>query len=160
MIQVLLLVGQALVLVLLYVFVWRVMRTARTDVLAPEQTSGRRAVEDSTIIPAADVARARREAGLAEPRIVVVSSERLRVGTPFVIGDGLTIGRANDNHIVLDDSTVSAHHARMAPPDLLVDLGSTNGTLVNGRSIAGQVRVAVGDTLAVGSTTFRYEVAQ
>jgi hypothetical protein len=159
MIQWVLFGGQVLVVVLLYFFVWRVMAGARRELEVLEHgTAPGGGSQDSTIISAADAARARREAGLAEPRIVVVSSERLRAGVPYVIGNGLTIGRATDNDIVLDDQVVSSHHARIAPPDLLVDLESTNGTVVNGSPVRGNLRMSVGDTVQVGATTFRFEV--
>ncbi len=164
MIQQLLLVGQVALLVLLYLFIWRVMRTARSDLASPGQ-AGRHASaqvnapQDSTIIPAADAARARAAAGLPEPRIVVLASDVLRSGVPFRIGEGLTIGRDSEsNTIVLNEATVSSRHARLQPPSTLVDLDSTNGTLVNGAALHGRVRLRPGDTFAIGSTTFRYEV--
>ena len=153
MIQQLLLGGQVVVVLLVYLFVWRVMRTARGDLAAPSGTAS----QDSTIIPAADVAQARRAAGIPEPRLVVVSSKQLREGVPFVIGQGLTFGRAGDNDIVLDDGFVSSHHARVTPPATLVDLESTNGTLVNRRALHGRIRLKHGDQFQLGATVFRYE---
>jgi hypothetical protein len=157
----LLLVGQVLVVVLVYVFVWRVVRTARRDILAPGgqmlASGGAVVSQDSTIIPAADAAAARRAAGLAEPRVVVTSSETLREGVPYGLGSGISIGRAADNDIVIDDGFVSSHHARLVPPATLVDLDSTNGTLVNGRALQGRVRLRNGDQFQFGATVFRYE---
>lgn len=182
-VQQLLLAGQVLVIVLIYVFVWRVMRTASRDVarggsaLAQGPSTGRASAAaqsgagrlanpvlgdagESTIIPAAQAAQARREAGLGEPRVVVTSSATLRTGVPFVlVGSGLTVGRASDNDIVLDDPSVSGHHARLLAPGVVHDLESTNGTLVNGARISGRRPVRPGDTIAIGGTTFRYEVA-
>jgi pSer/pThr/pTyr-binding forkhead associated (FHA) protein len=157
-IQQLLLLGQVLVVVLIYLFVWRVMRAARHDMLrGPLQASASSAPQDSTIIPPAEIEQARRKSGLGDPRVVVVSSETLRPGIPFVIGRGLSMGRAPDNDIVLDDSFVSGHHARLTPPATLVDLGSTNGTLHNGRA-ATRASLRPGDEFQVGTTVFRYEV--
>lgn len=159
MIQQLLLLGQVLVVALIYVFVWRVMRTATADLRG---TRGRRhapaASQDSTIIPAADVASARRAAGIAEPRIVVTSSETLREGVPFALAHPLSLGRAADNDIVLEDGFVSSHHARVLPPGTIVDLESTNGTLLNGRPLQGRAQLSPGDQFQLGSTVFRYEV--
>ena len=186
MIQQLLLGGQVVVIVLVYVFVWRVMRTAARDVarggsatahvaggrapaargrtVGPAPAGGALVTSDageSTIIPAAQAAQARRAAGLGEPRVVVVGSDTLRPGVPFVLeGSGLSVGRADDNDIVLDDPAVSGHHARLLPPGVVHDLESTNGTTVNGGArISGRRNLREGDTISIGATTFRFEVA-
>lgn len=144
-------------IVLIYLFTWRVMRTAMRDV---RRTTDSAISQESTIIPAAEASRARRKAGLPDPRIVVVTSQSLRPGMPFVLeGAGLTIGRSSDNDIVLDDDFVSSHHARVSPPSTLLDLGSTNGTLVNGSRISGRTRLSAGDRIRFGETEFRYEAA-
>lgn len=146
----LLLLGQALVVLLIYFFVWRVMKTARNDlVTAPTQ--------DSTIIPAGEAATARAAAGIRSGRLVVLQSDDLRVGQPFSIGEGLTLGRAPDNDIVLAAEFASAHHAKLRPPNRLVDLESTNGTTVNARPIKGSTRLKNGDRVQIGTTTFRFE---
>lgn len=164
MVQQLLLLGQFLVVALVYVFVWRVIRSARRDLVQRGTAgAGRSAAavldaQESTIIPAADVHAARRAAGLGEPRLLVESSDVLRVGVPFTIGGGLTLGRAAASDVVLDEQVVSGRHARIVPPGTVVDEGSTNGTLVNGRRIDGRVALRAGDLVQVGSTAFRYEV--
>jgi Protein of unknown function (DUF3662)/FHA domain len=71
-----------------------------------------------------------------------------------VDGGSLTIGRSSDNDLVLDDTRVSRHHARLrARHGMLVlsDLGSTNGCRVNGVRID-EVVLASGDTIEVGDT--------
>jgi hypothetical protein len=167
MVQQLLLVGQLLVVVLVYVFVWRVVRGARLDLArrgAPGAGArpgmgmgGGIAAQESTIIPAADVQRARRDAGIREPRLVVEQSDVLRPGIPFTIGGGLSIGRSDDNDVVLDEGVVSGRHARIVAPGTVVDEGSTNGTLVNGARVGGRTALRAGDVVQVGSTVFRYE---
>src|SRR5690606_38870458 len=112
MVQQLLLAGQLLVVALVYVFVWRVVRSARRDLIAGGRSGSHArdadvASQESTIMPAADVRAARRAAGLGEPRLVVEQSEVLRSGIPFTIGSGLTIGRSADNDVVLDEGVVS-----------------------------------------------------
>lgn len=69
-------------------------------------------------------------------------------------GTLLTIGRAADNGLVLRDSRVSRHHARLRARHgmlVLTDLGSTNGVLVNGVSVA-EVALGVGDRVQIGDT--------
>lgn len=162
MVQQLLFAGQVLVVVLVYLFVWRVIRNARTD-LVHAGRAGRGApvdAQESTIMPAADVHAARRAAGLGEPRLVVEQSDVLRAGVPYTIGGGLKIGRAPGNDVVLDEGVVSGSHVRIVPPGTVVDEGSTNGTLVNGRQVSSRVTLHAGDLVQVGSTVFRYEVSR
>ena len=71
----------------------------------------------------------------------------------------VTVGRADDNDLVLADPEVSRHHARLEPDGQswrAIDLGSTNGTWVNGERL-NAATIAVGDELAFG--TSRYTVA-
>lgn len=73
----------------------------------------------------------------------------------------LKIGRASDNHLVLNGPTVSAHHALICPAGQgysIIDVGSTNGTFVNGeRLLHNKERVLVsGDTIRIGATIFTY----
>jgi pSer/pThr/pTyr-binding forkhead associated (FHA) protein/ABC-type multidrug transport system ATPase subunit len=70
----------------------------------------------------------------------------------------LSVGRASDNDVVIEDAKVSGHHARVALTDrgaTIVDLGSTNGTTVNGRRIQPQVPTAIrpSDIVQVGGST-------
>jgi pSer/pThr/pTyr-binding forkhead associated (FHA) protein len=73
---------------------------------------------------------------------------------------GLKVGRATDNELVLDDPSLSRHHAQINRPGggklEVEDLGSSNGTFVNGRRI-GKSPVAPGDTVRFGDLSFRLE---
>ena len=73
----------------------------------------------------------------------------------------MTIGRAAENDIVLAAATVSRQHAMLFPDDvgmLLVDLESTNGTLLNGVLVRPDepVRLADGDVIQLGAVVARY----
>lgn len=71
----------------------------------------------------------------------------------------VTIGRAQDNKIRLDDKTVSAHHAQIVTyfnASYIEDLGSTNGTTVNGKKVQMQV-LHPGDTVIIGRHEFKVE---
>jgi pSer/pThr/pTyr-binding forkhead associated (FHA) protein len=73
--------------------------------------------------------------------------------------DVLVIGRASDADVRLSDTGVSRRHAelrREGDDHVLVDLGSTNGTLVNGRPIE-RVRLSSGDRIEVGATVLLFE---
>jgi pSer/pThr/pTyr-binding forkhead associated (FHA) protein len=70
---------------------------------------------------------------------LVLDCDGVDVITHELIGDLIRIGRAPSNDVVIDDPTVSAQHASLtksASGYRLKDLGSTNGTQINGVSIA------------------------
>jgi uncharacterized protein YraI len=90
---------------------------------------------------------------------------RMQVGSSVgqvytMMGDLLTIGRAQDNDVMLDDPQVSRYHAhlmRHGDEIIIEDLGSTNGTLVNGRRISGPHVLQPSETIAVGASVFSVE---
>jgi hypothetical protein len=76
-------------------------------------------------------------------------------------GSGLTIGRSADNDLVIADSRVSRHHARIAGRRgtlVYADLGSTNGSRVNGVQV-GELVLGAGDRIEIGDTVIVVEVA-
>ena len=80
-----------------------------------------------------------------------------RLALPAAGHRRLTIGRASDCDLMLADPSVSRHHAELRRQDegwLLVDLGSTNGTRLNGWRIAGPVPVRPGDRVSFGALGF------
>ncbi|MFQ5407472.1 MAG: FHA domain-containing protein [Anaerolineales bacterium] len=73
-----------------------------------------------------------------------------------------TIGRSPTNTISVHDETVSLQHARVSRRDgqwWLEDLGSRNGTLLNGDSFSGAVVISPGDMIGIGAVTFRFDAA-
>jgi two-component system, cell cycle response regulator len=87
-----------------------------------------------------------------------------RDGLPFAQRIDLTravlrIGRDTKNDVVLEDREVSRRHARVEARGsgwLLMDVGSTNGTFLNDREVAGHVKLVCGDRLKVGSHVFKF----
>ena len=146
---------QAAFLVLLYFFIWRVIRSASRDLrAAPPQ--------ESFIMAPAQAARARGEEPPPPASLVVTRSKALQPGQSFDAGPvPATIGRADDNVIALPgDDFASGHHARVESGRdgvWVIDLGSTNGTFVNGEQINGRRRLREGDVLQVGDTELRLE---
>jgi pSer/pThr/pTyr-binding forkhead associated (FHA) protein len=143
---------QAAFLVLLYVFIWRVVRAAGRDM--------RVAPQESFVLAPSQLAA---EHAAADPgRLVVQRSRALPVGKAFDAGPvPVTIGRADENTIALDgDEFASGHHARIESQRdgvWILDLGSTNGTFVNGERVEGRRQLHRGDLVQVGDTELRFE---
>jgi hypothetical protein len=153
----LLLVLKVAFLVLLYLFIWRIVRSASRDIRSPQE-SFVRAPEGGFDPPRASAPVPARSAG----RLVVVKSPTLAPGDAHLLDSApLTVGRSPTNHIELrDDGFASGSHARFDPrPDgvWVLDEGSTNGTFVNGARIARPHRLEPGDVVHVGDTDLRYE---
>ncbi|MBD0317462.1 MAG: FHA domain-containing protein [Thermoleophilia bacterium] len=146
---------KAAFLVLLYLFIWRVVRSAARELRVPQ--------ESFVLAPAqARAAGLASEAPRERSRLVVVSSPSLEPGRALEVAPvPLTIGRAADNGAALDgDEYASAHHARVESTRdgvWLVDLGSTNGTFVNGERMNGRRRLRDGDAVRIGETELRFE---
>jgi pSer/pThr/pTyr-binding forkhead associated (FHA) protein len=73
--------------------------------------------------------------------------------------DSVTVGRVDDNTVVIDNPTVSSHHAQLARTEagfVLKDLGSTNGTRVNAREVT-EVQLRPKDTVQFGSIEFVFD---
>ena len=91
---------------------------------------------------------------------VLTGAESLSKGSIFrVDGKGLSLGRSKQNDIVLPDHFASIDHAvfRLQKGHTIVeDLGSTNGTWVNGEQIHSPVQMVIGDYVKIGSITFQY----
>ena len=154
--QVPLLAAKALLLLLLFAFIYAVMRRGIGDL--------RRVPDDELFEPgrAQDGRGAYAPRGSAESELVVEDSEVLAPQTRFAIRDGATsIGRSSASDVVLkSDDYASGSHAQLTHHGGLLyveDLGSTNGTFVNGRKTVGATPLRHGDSVRVGSTTFRYE---
>lgn len=82
------------------------------------------------------------------------------VGTSFPLLATTSLGRAESNAIMLEDSFVSGEHARIARVDgqwRLEDLQSRNGTLLNGRRLDETAVLTPGDVITIGSVRLQLE---
>lgn len=139
-------------LVLLYLFVVRVIRTAGREQQTPSQ--------DSMILTpeaAAAAGLGRGASARKSVRLVVQRSPSLEEGGAFPLNSApVTVGRGSQNDLVLEgDEFASARHARIEVRGdgvWVQDLESTNGTYVNGSRVAGAQRLDAGDVLRVGET--------
>ena len=93
-------------------------------------------------------------------RFVIIEPKATR-GSVFALGDEITIGRAATCTIGMgDDSFVSQLHARAfrdAGSAMIEDLGSTNGTYLNGKRLTAPERITKGDRVQIGNTVFEAE---
>ncbi len=88
--------------------------------------------------------------------LLLLDGKRLMVGPT-----GVTIGRSRQCEVVLDDPNVSRQHAEIRPRGgswVLTDLGSTNGSSINGRRINGPEVVKPGDEIEIGTSQIRFEL--
>jgi hypothetical protein len=91
-----------------------------------------------------------------ETALLIVDGKRLVVGPA-----GVTIGRSRQCDVVVNDANVSRQHAEIRPRGgswVLVDLGSTNGSSLNGRRIEGPEVIKPGDEVEVGTSKIRFEL--
>lgn len=126
-------------LLLLYVFLFRVVRTLLRDLRA-----------------------AAREPTTTMGRLVVLASPGAEppAGHVFALDAISTLGRDVNNSIVVDDPFASAEHAVLTfrgSAWYVEDLGSTNGSFVNGHPVSGVATIGFGDELQVGQVRFRLE---
>jgi pSer/pThr/pTyr-binding forkhead associated (FHA) protein len=87
-------------------------------------------------------------------RVVVIKSETQQ-GTTVEVPDVVVLGRSADADVLLDDPYASDFHMRLVAENegmVLHDLGSTNGTYVNGRRVTAPTRLKRGDTIQVGKS--------
>ena len=94
--------------------------------------------------------------GSSRPKASLVVRQGARAGTVFPLtADSVILGREEGVDIALRDPEVSRQHARVswqAGTYVLEDLGSTNGTFLNGMQIAGQRPLRPGDSIGLGQT--------
>ena len=147
-------------IVLLWLFVYLVIRVLRRDMAdipigrpgralpsAPRAQRGQ-----GPVAPQAAPAPPRRN----DARRLIITEGPLAGSTVPLSPSSIIIGRSPSSTLVLDDSYASSRHARVFPKDgswWLEDLGSTNGTLLDGRPVHGAVELPTGVPVRIGQTT-------
>lgn len=130
-----------LFIALLYLFIARGVRVIYLDLVGQRARSGQ--------------PRQRSRPGRGTPKVVLVTEANAAART-VPLGDGITIGRADDCAVKLEDTYISTHHARLFTKDgqwFVEDLGSTNGTYLDRVKVTAPAPVAVGDVVKVGKTS-------
>ena len=142
-------------LVLLYLFIWRIVRSAVRDVRMPQ--------ESFVLAPGSVPGLAPEEPQRDSGRLVVVKSPALEEGDELALDSAaLLLGRGSRNDVNLArDEYASTEHARVEPRRdgvWVEDVGSTNGTYLNGIKLTRPKRLTPGDVVRVGETELRYDV--
>ena len=142
-----LLILKILFLVLLYLFIWRIVRTASRDLRLPQESFVLTPQQASGLLGGSQTPKTG-QLLFPDGQVHVLDSR------------SLNLGRSAENDIALADDFASARHARIEPRRdgvWVSDAGSTNGTYVNGSKLAKPHRLQPGDVIRVGSTDLRYE---
>jgi hypothetical protein len=141
-------------LVLLYLFIWRIVRSAARDVRMPQ--------ESFVLAPGSVPGLSQEEPQVQSGRLVVVKSPALEEGEELALdSSALLLGRGSTNDVNLArDEYASTKHARVEPRRdgvWVEDIGSTNGTYLNGIRLTRAKRLTAGDIVRVGETELRYD---
>lgn len=167
MLEIVLLVGKVVFLIVLYLFIYRVVRSATRELRVAAPGAEKREWPSGVLPRATGVASVATGVSGGMPggvwTLVVQKSPCLPAGAAFAFpaATHALAGRSSDADIHLDDTFVSAKHALFettADGLRVEDLRSTNGTQVNGVDISDPVVLQAGDQVEVGDTIFRVEV--
>ena len=170
-----LLVLQLGFLLLLWVFIFAIIYSLRSDLfgqrvrkLQPEAAAAPVAASpfptssaaptEAVSHPAAPASGPGGETASTDNATRLVITSGTKAGAEFPLGhDEITIGRSSDSAIIIRDDYTSTHHARLMLWNgrwMIQDLDSTNGTFLNGSRVTVPTPIPLGATVKVGATTF------
>jgi Inner membrane component of T3SS, cytoplasmic domain len=141
----------------LWLFVIAAIGVVRTDLLGGPGTATRRgrARQAQSSRPAPTRPARPQRAGRGSPRTLVVTAGSLKGTSLDLSQQQITLGRANDATLVLNDDYASSRHARIFPQDgqwIVEDLGSTNGTYLDRQKVTRPTPVPLGVPIRIGKT--------
>ena len=140
-------------LAVLWLFVIAAIGVVRTDLFGTSAAKVRRPRNQAPPRPAAPPRP--QKPGRGTPRFLVVTEGALTGVSIDLTDQQITLGRANDATLVLNDDYASTHHARIFPQDgqwIVEDLGSTNGTYLDRQKVIRPTPVPVGVPIRIGKT--------
>lgn len=148
-------------LAVLYLFLLWVVRSARRDLVRSQEPVP---IEDPGDFDEPAGSR-RRAAGPdlsagVDPRLEIVAAMGHEPGAVLDVSDGATLGRAGSADIHVEDPFASSVHARIFGRDgfmYVEDMGSTNGTYLNGRQLRKAEQLKPADTIRIGDSEYRYQ---
>ena len=141
-------------LAVLWLFVIAAIGVVRTDLLGGPSGMARRGKARQAQAPRPGRP-ARPPRGRGTPRVLVVTAGALKGTTVDLDQQQITLGRANDATLVLNDDYASGRHARIFPQDgqwIVEDLGSTNGTYLDRQKVTRPTPVPMGMPIRIGKT--------
>jgi len=145
-------------LALLWLFILSAVSVIRSDLFGRTVRAADQPQPQELESPPPPARRAKRHRG--EPRVFMISQGNQAGLSADLAGGVVMIGRGADCQLILDDDYVSTRHARVVstPNGIYVeDLGSTNGTYVNGQRITAPTTITFADTVRIGKTILKLE---
>ena len=142
-------------LAVLWLFVIAAIGVVRTDLLGGPSTTARRGKVRQAQAPRQGRPARPPRAGRGSPRVLVVTAGALKGTSLDLAQQQITLGRANDATLVLNDDYASSRHARIFPQDgqwIVEDLGSTNGTYLDRQKVTRPMPVPLGVPIRIGKT--------
>jgi pSer/pThr/pTyr-binding forkhead associated (FHA) protein len=142
-------------LAVLWLFVIAAIGVVRTDLLGGPSTTTRRSKARQAQAPRQGRPARPPRPGRGSPRVLLVTAGALKGTSLDLAQQQITLGRANDATLVLNDDYASSRHARIFPQDgqwIVEDLGSTNGTYLDRQKVTRPMPVPVGVPIRIGKT--------
>jgi pSer/pThr/pTyr-binding forkhead associated (FHA) protein len=142
-------------LAVLWLFVIAAIGVVRTDLLGGPSTTARRGKVRQVQASRQNRQVRPQRAGRGSPRVLVVTAGALKGTSLDLAQQQITLGRANDATLVLNDDYASSRHARIFPQDgqwIVEDLGSTNGTYLDRQKVTRPMPVPLGVPIRIGKT--------
>ena len=140
---------------MLWLFVIAAIGVVRTDLLGGPSATTRRGKARQAQAPRPGRPSRAPRPGRGSPRILVVTAGALKGTSIDLAQQQITLGRANDATLVLNDDYASSRHARIFPQDgqwIVEDLGSTNGTYLDRQKVTRPLPVPLGVPIRIGKT--------
>jgi pSer/pThr/pTyr-binding forkhead associated (FHA) protein len=156
--EIALLIIKVVFLALLWLFILSAVSVIRSDLFGKTVRASEQPQPQELETPPPPPRKAKRQRG--QPRVFTISQGNQAGLSADLAGGVIMIGRSADCQLILDDDYVSTRHARVvgAPTGIYIeDLGSTNGTYVNGQRITAPTTITLADTVRIGKTMLRLE---
>jgi hypothetical protein len=145
-------------LALLWLFILSAVSVIRSDLFGKPVRASDQPQPQELETPPPPSRKGRRQRG--EPRVLTISQGSQAGLSAELAGGMIMIGRGADCQLILDDDYVSTRHARVvatANGIYVEDLGSTNGSYVNGQRITAPTTITLADSVRIGKTMLRLE---
>jgi pSer/pThr/pTyr-binding forkhead associated (FHA) protein len=156
--EIALLIIKVVFLALLWLFILSAVSVIRSDLFGKTVRAADQPQPQELETPPPPPRKAKRQRG--QPRVFTISQGNQAGLSADLAGGVIMIGRSADCQLILNDDYVSTRHARVigAPTGIYIeDLGSTNGTYVNGQRITAPTTITLADTVRIGKTMMRLE---